>query len=320
MNPNWEICQWIDYCSGPEEEGISQDAPYATRWGAVLNRDDGIITYGIVGQGTQEAPAALFPSALDGAVSVSLSFDQAADPVFAVGFNDGRIEVRREVLGVPTTYTFTGVTPRLLFNGILLEVHSLDSDVVCYYVKDGTIKSRYQRDNFGVEYTASNFPFEVLSIKKTDTKEYREIIYLKRSVSSFFSENWAMRSPIYPLPPISASDEGTLESIIQSGRYLDIIVDGGSYADESELASEIWAGRYLDIIVSTSAADSATLDSGITEGEYVLVIINGGSYSDSSALSSAINSGAYTLVVISGGSYAESATLSSAITGGSYYT
>lgn len=319
-NPNWTICQWIDYCSGPEEEGETQDTPYATRWGCWLDRDNGTVEYARVGDERQAAPGALFPDPLTSAVAISISFDQDAEPVFAIGFADEHIEIRRFVVGVPTTYTFDGITPRLLFNGILLEANSVNSDVVCYYVRNGTIYSRFQRDNFGVEYAATNYPFTVVSIKKVDTRQYRELLYVKRLVNGFFTQNYAIRSPVYPLPPISAEDAGTLESVLVDGRYLDIIVEGGTYSEEVGLNAALTEGVYLDIIVLVSEADAATLDSVIVDGDYVLVVIDGGSYADASTLNAILVSGSYELVVISGGSYADGSTLSSEITGGSYYT
>lgn len=321
MNPNWEICQWIDYCSGPEVEGVEQDTPFVSRWKVILDTAAGTITYGQNFNDLDDAPTSLFPVPLEKAVAISLSFDQNSEPVFAVGFSDSHIEIRRNVLGVPTTYSFAGVTPRLMFNGILLsQTDPSNTDVICYYVNSSQIKARYQRDNFGVEYNATNFPFSVLSIKKVDTKEYREILYVKRSINDVFTQNYAIRSPIYPLPPISEEDSSSLGSTISGGRYLDIIVVGGTYLDESNLGSVISAGQYLNIIVEVSESDDAGLDSIITDGNYELVIIQGGSYAESGSLGSLIQDGEYVLVVIDGGSYSEDSSLGSVIASGSYYT
>jgi len=321
MNPNWEICQWIDYCSGPEVEGVEQDTPFVTRWEVKLDTRVGNVSYGKDSNELDPAPLSLFPVALELAVAISLSFDQNSEPVFAIGFSDGHIEVRRNVLGVPTTYSFTGVTPRLLYNGILLsQTDPSNTDVICYYVNGGQIKARYQRDNFGVEYNATNFPFPVLSIKKVDTKEYREILYVKRRINDVFTQNYAIRSPVYPLAPISEEDAGSLGSVINSGRYLDIIVVGGTYLDESNLGSVISAGQYLNIIVEVSESDDAGLDSIIMDGNYELVIIQGGGYAESGSLGSLIQDGEYVLVIIGGGSYSEDSSLGSVIASGSYYT
>lgn len=321
MNPNWTICQWIDYCSGPFVEGVEQDEPYSTRWTINLDTSLGTIVYGIYGEELAVAPSGLFPTPLFGAVAVSLSFDQNAEPVFAVGFSDGHSEIRRNAIGVPTTYSFTGETPRLLFNGILLsQTDPSNTDVVCYYVNAGQIKSRYQRDNFGVEYNSTNFPFSVVSIKKVDAKEYRETLYVKMGIDDAELENYAIRSPVYPRPPISEEDSSSIGSIINSGRYLDIIVAGGSYSDEPSLGSMISAGQYLNIIVGVAESDSSSIGSVITDGNYELVIIQGGNYAESGSLGSLIQDGEYVLVVIDGGSYSDASSLGSAITSGSYYT
>ena len=317
MNPNWAICQWIDYCYGPQVEGATQDAQYFTRWGVWLDTTAGTVEYAIDGQTRLPAPASLFPTKLLGAIAISLSFDQNALPVFAIGFDDNRVEIRRNVASVPTTYIFDGKTPRLFFNGVLLPVNDPMTDVMCYYVRAGTIYSRYQRDNFGVEYVATNFPLTVTEIKKIDTKDYREILFVKRDDEDI-PQNYALKSVVYPLPPISEDENGEANSYISGGRYLDIIVQAGTYSDDSSVFSIIPEGQYLNVIVLTSASDSGQIGSIIPDGEYRLVIINGGSSSDAGSVFSQMIDGDYVLVIINGGSYNEPAQINSQIAAGAY--
>lgn len=316
---NWTICQWIDYVFGPEVEGETQETSYATRWGVWLNVSQGTVEYGISGQPRQPAPTDLFPVDLVGANAISLAFDQDAEPVFAIGFEDNHIEIRRIVVGVPTTYTFTGKTPRLFFNGILLPQNSPDTDIVCYYVLSNVITSRYQRDNFGVAYQATNFPFPVEAIKKVDSKSYRELMFVQRLVNPFASANYELRSPPYPLPPVPSFDSSSIGSTPTEGRYLDVIVEGGSYLEDSELGSEIESGSYMDTIVDATGEDDddASLGSSVF-GEYTLVIINGGTSEDDTSIASALTEGEYVLIVIQGGDYQDPSELSSQITSGSY--
>lgn len=149
------ICPTVSYCWGPEEEGeapVAAPGVFPFRWKAVLA--NGLIHYGRTDGYLALASASLFPDDLVDAASLSMCFDFNGLPVFVVGFKDGHCEVRRftnasKILSQSTS--FTGATPQLWFVGLLQE-DSYYWDVVCYYMLNGVLTERIQRDSFEIEY------------------------------------------------------------------------------------------------------------------------------------------------------------------------
>ena len=150
------ICQTVSYCWGPEDEGDKPNAApgiFPFRWKAVL--EDGEIHYGRTDGYLALASTVLFPSVLVDAISVSMCFDYNGLPCFVVGFTDGHAEIVRFTSSTKQyseSVSFTGATPQLFFSGLLQE-DSYYWDVVCYYMLNGVLIERIQRDSFEIEYT-----------------------------------------------------------------------------------------------------------------------------------------------------------------------
>lgn len=310
---NWAICPYCDFCDGPEIEGVTQEERYTTRW--FVNSSSAPAQYGVDGVSSQDVPANLFVGVDQSEIfTISLGFDSNARPAFAIQTGTGQIEIRREVAGVPTVYSFAGDYPRLLYDGIL-QRDSSSIDLVCFYVSGGGVKMRFQRDNFGVEYDFVTATPNAVRVTKTDRIDACQLLYFTDSDGALI----AARSEVYPPFPILVSDLGTNSAAPAGGEYMLGVVDGGSYSDAGTNAAAPAGGEYVSNTVNTGPyTDDGTNMAAPAGGEYAEVVVSGGAYSESATNSASPATGEYTEVSVNGGTYTENATNSAAPSGGEY--
>lgn len=317
----WLVCDWLVHCYGPTDEGVpmvNNYDQYATRWRAKL--EDGIIYYGKVGEQWRQIGTDLYPDVLDDAIGLGFAFDANARPVFATQIG-ADIEIRRYVAGVPTTYTFSGIGPRLFFNGVIQPDNSL-WDVVCYYADSGDLKERFQRDNFNVAYTLySNASNYLIRVKHIDVG----IDGLTGRVCIAASGNNAIRmmfvSGVYGAWPIYSSDTATVTvSISGAGEYVQQILDCGEVDSVYATASIYGTGDYQPQIYTDAESDSAFASASIYgSGQYQLQVVSESEAEYVSAVAEIYGTGNYSIQIISGGTYSESLTATAAIYGSGIY-
>ena len=315
---NWTICPNNDYCDGPEIEGSVQANRYTTRWQAVYDPDTGLIQYGRTDGTLVNADSALFPVplTLTEEDQISLSFDANARASYAIQASATTIEIRRFVAGVPTTHTFTGVSPRILYDGIL-QRDNTQVDLVCFYINGGSICARFQRDNFGTEYVLYAPPTSIAPtrISKTDRDTaYQELFYHAGE-----DNYYALRSSPYPPFPIYVSESTTLSLVSAGGEYFPVVIDGGSYTENTTLSIGPSGGSYDSSTITVPLiSESTTLSIIPASGEYTATIVAGGSYSELTSLQIAPVDGNYVETSVNGGTYTENTTLTIGPAGGTY--
>jgi hypothetical protein len=269
---------------------------------------DGYFYYGRVGDNLVQAGLDLWPVAVV-CNRISMCFDANAKPCFAAEFAGDVIEVRRYVGGTPTTYTWSGYGPKLFLNGVVQRNNALH-DVVCYYVRLGILRARFQRDNFGVEYT---FPAltnwaPLAFVAKVDRGRDDTSSFELVAVVTTSRELVLIRTVPYPVWPECPGDFlGASLGPLGQGDFEMVVVIAGA-ADDSLGASieALGEGDYQNVVVPADADDSlgATLGD-LGSGDYELVIVSTSSDDAFGATLGDLGSGDYEQVVISGGSYDE---------------
>ena len=315
----------LDFCDGPDVEGVPTlevGDRRSVRWRAEMAA--GEFSYSKVDAAPLPAPPELFPAPVSGAVGVSISFDANARPCFAFQVG-GNVELRRFVAGSPTTYTWPGGSPKLFFNGLLQRDTGL-RDLVCYYVLNGRLCARLQRDNFGVEYLLVDAPAisglgALAEITKTDRGSGMDI-----------SRNWLaargeaggfilLRSAPYPPWPFIVSDFGSQAIVIEVIDYFLAIIDCGAYVEPATQAIAIDVIDYMAVTVTINQpAELATQGIAIESIAYPEVVVQLGSYTDGAEQGIAIEGIAYPVVSVNAGTYSEPATQAIAIEGIDYAT
>lgn len=313
---NWTICDNIDYCDGPDEEGESQARRYDVRWVVQPNEDATGFEYGIAGGTLIPVPPTLFPSVdMSTITTITLSFDGNARPVFAYQTAPGSLTLTRAIAGVPTIDTFTGDWPTLFYDG-LVQRDTASRDVVLFYVRAGSIKSRFQRDNYATErefFSASDIV--PVKITKTDrVTPYHHLYYYDES-----NRLRMARSTPYPPFPVEVDDVAVSTGEPVGGEYSPVAVDGGTYLEFTTNIAAPAGGEYAsNVIQSGPYVESATNLATPSGGEYPQISVDGGTYSESAVASASVQTGEYTLVAVDGGTYLENTTNSAAPAGGSY--
>ena len=306
-----EICPTVCYCEGPVAEGETVTeylGRYETRWMAHL-LEGGLIYYGRVDGTLIQVPLDLFPTALpDTATHIALSFDANARPVFAYE-DEGTIYLVRYVAGVPTTYSWSGMSPCLFFNGVL-NYEDTETDVVCYYLPTmgGSLYARFQRENFGVENLVLD-DVELTDVKAVDRG--RGVLAASLVIEA---SNKRVFSALYPLWPLFASDRVRVSSEISQIDYARVIVPLGDYEDVVTTTAAILGIEYWSLLVPFSApAESLAVSASLNAIGYPLVVMEMGSYSESVTVSAAISSIAYPEVSVNAGTYSETMGVSASI-------
>lgn len=310
---NWTLCPTCDFCNGPDEEAITQTDPYSLRW--FVRFSGGQFVYGKDGLTENPVPSDLMTGINQSdVINMSISFDSNARPVFAFQIAAGTINVRRYVAGTPTFVTFAGDTPRLFFDGII-QRDLASTDVVCIYVRAGEIKTRFQRDLFGTEYTFLAPSPAALKVTKTDINGYYQYLYFQDVNEDY----WLGRSEVYQPFPTRYTDRLTSTVTPQGGTYTSPVIPGGSYSDALTSTVSPSDGTYfLASVAGGSYSDALTSEVAPEGGSYTLVIVAGGSYSDSLTSTVSPSTGTYTLISTPGGSYTDSLNSTVAPSGGSY--
>lgn len=304
---NWTICPNYDYCDGPLTEGVTQPTIYTTRWAAQYFPDSGTIKYGKKDGSLVNASVLLFPLALNLSEQdqISISFDANARASFAFQAGASTIEIRRFEASTPTTYSFSGTTPRLFYDGTL-QRNNTEVDLICFYLNGGAICARFQRDNFAVEYVIYTPPTvdSPARITKTDKQSYYQILYFVDSVGKKF----AIRSEVYQPFPDYYSDNALSLVIPLSGDYSSPIVTIGPYSDSAVSLVVPLSGQYnSNTVISGPYSDAASTVVIPLSGAYNLVTVQSGPYSDSASTDVVPLSGGYNDVSVNGGTYSDAA-------------
>lgn len=309
---NWEICPFVDYCDGPEVEGDTQPFRYVTRWTARLDptaTGDQRVMYGRTGEAVQPANPLLFPALLGpDATWITIGFDANALAGFAFQYDNAgtpTIEVRRLIAGVPTTFTWAGVSPRLFFDGILQRDPAL-TDLICFYVNlAGQLCGRFQRENMAIEHVLGTTGLEggIQNLTKTDRDgSYQRIYYIAGN-----GDYRMYRSAVYPPFPIYGTDLLSYGLGGLTGLYLPAITPGGSYADLLSYELGELIGAYVSgIVPSGPYSDLSSYGLDPLSGDYTtIIVIAGGDGTDLSSYDIGVLTGAYIQTIVSGGAYAD---------------
>ncbi len=314
---NWLTCPNVDYCDGPVLEG-APETRYTTRWTGFYDTPNGLFNYGKVSTGTlTRAPLDLFPVPIFFAETFSLSFDANARPCFAYDIA-GTCFLRRYVSGVPTTFSWTGSSPKMLFDGILQRDNTL-TDVLCFYIRAGNVYVRIQRDNFAIEYLAFSlgvYGSSAAKINKTDRVGSYQYIYVTSPAPERY---FLIVSPAYQPFPIPASDLAIVSFRPGGGNYMAAIVTAPTETDNPSINFLPGGGLYFPVVIPTGPYDDdPTANFAPGGGLYFLQIVDGGTSSDEGTISFIPGGGEYVLTVITTGPYTDSASINFAPGGGAY--
>ena len=300
------------YCDGPEQEfatpGTVLDR-YSTRWGGKL--EGGFITYGVVGESWVRVSDDLFPAQLINAAPVlGFCFDANARPCFAVQFG-GAIELHRFVAGVPTTYSWQGSSPVLFFNGVVQYDDAL-RDVVAYYLRDGRLYARFQRDNFSAErpvYVSGGVD-DLSRIVVTERGRGATASYHFLTAETVDGALIALRAGPYHPWPLFAKDEAAVAVGPVTGAYQRVVVEAGSYSDAAAITLGPVTGIYRSTAVQLPpAADEAAVSLAPVTGIHRLVLVQAGSYSDAAVVTLGPVTGVHKFTLIQAGSYSDAASV-----------
>jgi hypothetical protein len=316
----WNLCPSVDFCDGPEIEGIPVSdvcLRLTERWMLVLL--DGIFYYGRVGFTLIQAPLDLWPLPVT-CNRISICFDANARPCYAAEFAGEVIEVRRYVGGVPTTFTWSGYGPKLFFNGAIQRNNSLQ-DVVCYYIRAGVLRARFQRDNFAVEYT---FPVlaswdPLVFVAKVDKGRDDTGSYEMVAVVTTSRQLVLVRTAPYPFWPSCETDPVDVAVSFTSGVYTLITVTTEAEPDECSVSTSFTGGLYFSVTVTSDAdPDEAEASVSFAGGVYFLVVVASDAPPEDVEAVAIFSGGAYTQVIVNGGTYEDESNVQVAFTGGAY--
>ena len=306
-----DICPTICFCEGPVAEGVTVAEyfeRYETRWMAHL-LEGGLIYYGRVDGTLIQAPLDLFPDPLsDTATHIALSFDANARPVFAYE-DEGTVYVRRYVVDVPTTYSWTGVYPCLFYNGVVNFDDTL-TDVVCYHLtaSGGGLYARFQRENFGV----ANLVLEDSGLDSLMAVDRGRGVLSSHMVVELSGKRiFAAVYPVWPFSPLHEIDAGSASvAMLGDGDYTLGVVELTS--DDSAVAAIEFAGDglYLPVSFTQNETDGVAMPvTFLTDGAYTQTIVALSAITEPVSTDIAFNTdGTYTLAIVSGGSYSEGQT------------
>jgi PKD repeat protein len=184
-NPNWTICNNIDFCDGPNNLDVPQDTRFGRRWTVHLDKIDGKfrVQFGQVGLPLIDAPEDMFPVGMPEFTEVSfitMAFNGQSAPYFAYQTGDNKVAVHFRVNGAPLRVVFFGEGPKLFGEVVINPIAEL-CDVVLHYVKNGKIYVRFQRENFVVEHLLAQptiYGEELAVLTKVDANRNEQRIYL----------------------------------------------------------------------------------------------------------------------------------------------
>lgn len=318
--PLWKQCTNLCYCDGPSYEGntVGEFDRYKTRW--LFQFDSGLLSYGVVGEPLVRL-LSLFPTAVE-YDSFSACFDQNAKPVVVFGLGT-TVELRRTQAGVYTSYSFTGESPVLFLNA-LLQRDLAQQDVVCYYLRNGNLCGRWQRDNFEVEHVlVTDVEVDSLFSVRTSTLSYKqqEFLFCQKSCSTRL-----ITSDSYPLWPFVVRESPVaLIATPAGGTYSPVTITFPLVSETLGLVATPAGGEYVAIritfpTVHESLVLSAAPAPSSTGSRYWSIRMDAGTYHESINLSAApaTTGNRYWLVRVDVGTYHENISLSATPAGGTY--
>jgi PKD repeat protein len=246
-NPNWTMCPDVDYCDGPDELDVPQEIRFRQRWKVRLI--NGLVTFGPVGLPLIPAPNDMFfNTSMANTTAITLSFNSASAPYFAYQVGTNQVRVHFRVNGVPLKVQFAGETPRLFSEVIINPISDL-CDVVLFYVRDGKIYVRFQRDNFAIEYFVAEptiYGEELAVFTKIDANRNAQRIYLYGKTIG--GKRLLFRSGLYPAFPdadpihVDIDPESTDQTItLDSGSYA--YIETVEFTDQDITLSSVDYGR-----------------------------------------------------------------------------
>lgn len=314
----------LDFCDGPETEGVPTleiEDRWSVRW--VASQQNGVFAYSKVGQPFAPAPSELFPSPVAGAVGVSISFDANGRPGFAFEVG-GTVELRRFFAGIPTTYSWPGRSPKLFFDG-LLQPDSGSRDLVCYYVTNGRLCARMQRDNFATEYQLVDAPAiaglgALESLTKADRGSGMDISRNWLAATAASGELVLFRSALYPPWPFTVREFGTETTTIDDIGYSLVIVDLGSFEEVSSQTVGLEGIEYTAAVFDhfPDFAETGTSTVSVETINYPLTAIVFPAVSEAGTNTAAVDSINYPLVSVNAGTYQEPGTATATLESISY--
>lgn len=254
---------------------------------------------------------------------ISLCFEQAALPVIAVQKDATTIEIRRKVSSVVTAYVFTGNSPVLFYNGVSI-IDTSVTDAVCLYIKPAGDKifARFQRDNFGIEYTvnATLAPGAVIQeLRKTDRRNIGGVNYQTLWGLAADGRQLYFRTAAYPPLPQYPVDKLTDDVSLSSGAHGLIVFPNNAPTDKVLTDGTFFSGVFLAVVIySPTATDKITEDTTFTSGSYPLVVITAAAPTDKLTEDTTLNSGAYDLRIIPTNSPTDKVTIDTALSSGTY--
>ena len=299
----------LDFCDGPEVEAIplvTEYERYSVRWKA--RNDDGVFSYARVGEDWSPAPAGLFPARVDGAESVSISFDANARPCFAFQLA-GNVELRRFVAGSPVTYSWPGASPRLFFNGLLQPDIAL-RDVACFYLSAGQVCARVQRDNFATEYTIANpsEPDGAYSLARLGATDRLGSYQLLGAVTTAGTP-LLLVSGLYEPWPYLARDAASASVSLRPLTHFRSVVDAGSYSDATAAAVSLLPLTHRAVLLTLpTESDAATAAVSLRPLTYFRTLVTLATESDAATAAVSLRPLTHKFTLIQAGTYSDSAT------------
>lgn len=293
-----------EFCHGPVSIGNTTIQQYTDRWVA-WNASTGIRvakwTPGMVLNETEGTANNLFTG---GEKPAKFSFAFEQDALYALAYNTAvdTITLRRLVSSIVTTYTWTGRSPILFYNGLLISDTGI-TDLVCFYIKStGTaIYARVQRENFGVEHTFNGTLNTTLrELRKTDRVRIDGLNYqVLWAVSTIGQQVFYLSPPYTPIPQYAA-DAGTLDVCFCTAElFAPIVTSTATEFGTLDITVNATGSSYFSTIVTTFApGDLSTLDVKFSSGVYGLIIVVTQAPGDFETLDVAFSSGAYTLTAV----------------------
>lgn len=322
--PLWKQCSNVAYCDGPAVFHVPNNVwydRYQHRWKVLY--DGQYFTYGRVDQEQTPVSSIVFPAAYT-CSRFSIAFDQNAYLLFACE-NEGTIEIRREEAGVLTVRSFTGTWPVLFLNA-LLQQDPLQQDVVCYYLRDGNLYGRWQREEFLTEYLlVENLQATSLRSARADYRgeyPYERLFVMQncatRILRSANYDFWSIVTRDFAKTGVELSNDGSYSLLVSLlGQFTDSL--GASFSLSND-------GLYLSTIADVLAPSDvvqASFTLSPNGGSYNLVVVVIPTQSDAcvASFSLSLSGGLYQQVVEHVGTFTDAVTAGLTLSNdGSYYT
>ena len=282
---------------GPEVEDTVQQEPYSALWTAFISQDDGGVYYRKEGQPANEA-VDMFTKPVS-FNQLSWVFDASASRVMMSG--DG--STIKVFVGVDI-FSFAGLSGTMFYNGDLQPDEDL-LDAVCLYTKGTTdLFARFQRDQFGIEYTLATLQQPITDVYNAFVgQDFRAYVL----VGNVFGARCATMLRSRQYPPVLPRAGMIASGQPVGGTYDLIILNAGSVGAEQTLMNgSPVSGSYEEVVInSVVSGESQSINGAPVGGSYDAVVINGGLSSDDSIVSGSPVGGSYDEIAIEQGKIGE---------------